>query len=261
MIAIRSLAYQVLFVGWTVTISFAYLPLLLCPRWMMQRAAYVWLELALLLQRWVLGLSYEVRGLENLPKGAVVITPKHQSAWDTMVFHHLVADPAYVLKKELLSIPFIGWYLAKSGQVAVDRKAGMKALKYMVEGAHAAAAESRQIIIFPEGHRQAPGTTGDYHSGVAMLYAGLDVPLVPVALNSGMFWARNAFLRYPGVITLHVLPPIPHGLDRRAFMAKLEATIETATRALEAEALQRFPYLTARLSTSVADAVDKSVEG
>ncbi|HLN25626.1 MAG TPA: lysophospholipid acyltransferase family protein [Patescibacteria group bacterium] len=260
MIAIRSLAYHVLFIGWTLIISLGYLPLLLCPRWMMQRAAYVWLGLAQIMQRWVLGLSYEVRGLENLPAGAVLIAAKHQSAWDTMVFHHLVADPAFVLKKELLSIPFVGWYLAKSGQVAVDRKAGMKALKYMVEGAHAAAAESRQIIIFPEGHRQAPGTTGDYHSGVAMLYAGLDVPLVPVALNSGMFWGRNAFLHYPGVITLQVLPPIPHGLNRRAFMDRLESTIETATRALEAEALQRFPYLTARVSPTSATPVDNSVE-
>lgn len=250
MTAFRSLAYQLLFLPWTLALSLLYLPLLAVgSRRFMQRCAAFWLEGSLLFQKAILGLSFEVRGLDNLPAdGRVLVAAKHQSAWDTMVFHHLLADPAYILKKELLSLPFIGWYLQKSGQVAIDRKAGMKALKLMVEGAKAALADHRQIVIFPEGHRQPPGVAGDYHSGVAMLYGALDVPLVPVALNSGLFWRRNAFLRRPGVITLEFLPAIPPGLDRKTLMATIEERIETATRRLEQEAATRFPRLAAQIS-------------
>lgn len=240
---IRSLAYQLLFLPWTVALCLSYLPLLLGPRKLMQRGAALWLHGGMFLQRTVLGLSFEVRGRENLPAGAVLIAAKHQSAWDTMIFHHLLDDPAYILKKELLTLPFIGWYLTKTGQVPIDRKAGMKALKLMVDGAKAAAAEGRQVIIFPEGHRQPPGMAGEYHSGVAALYSGLELPLVPVALNSGLFWGRNAFLRHSGVITLEFLPAIPPGMNRKELVPAVESRIETATRALEQEALARFPQL------------------
>ena len=243
MTAIRSLAYQLLFLPWTLSLCLLYLPLLLGPRKLMQSGAKLWLAGALFLQRSVLGLSYEVRGAENLPDGAVLLAAKHQSAWDTMIFHGILPDPAYVLKKELLSLPFIGWYLSKTGMVAIDRKAGMKALKLMVDGAKAAAAEGRQVIIFPEGHRQPPGSTGEYHSGVAALYTGLELPLVPVALNSGLFWGRNAFLRHSGRIVLEFLPAIPPGTPRKELMPLLESRVETATRALEAEALARYPHL------------------
>jgi len=241
--ALRSLAYQLLFLPWTLGLCLLYLPLLLGPRKAMQRAAAFWLTGALALQRWVLGLGFELRGTENLPAGPCLIASKHQSAWDTMIFHRILNDPAYVLKQELLSLPFIGWYLTKTGMVAIDRKAGIKALKLMVDGAKAAAAEGRQIVIFPEGHRQPPGVAGDYHSGVAALYAGLELPLVPVALNSGMFWSRNAFIRHAGIITLEFLPAIAPGMNRKLLMAEVESRIESATRALEAEAAARFPQL------------------
>jgi 1-acyl-sn-glycerol-3-phosphate acyltransferase len=254
---LRSFLYQLVFLPWTLAISVLYLPLLaFSSRAFMNRSAALWLNGAVWFQKVILGLSIDIRGRENLPPGPVLIAAKHQSAWDTMVFHHLLPDPAYILKQELLSLPFIGWYLRKSGQVAIDRKAGIKALKLMVEGARKALGEKRQIIIFPEGHRQPPGATGDYHSGVAMLYAALDVPLVPVALNSGLFWRRNAFLRHSGVITLEFLPPLPRGLDRKAVMATLEERIEGATRKLEAEALARFPHL----PKLVAGVVDNSVD-
>lgn len=243
MTLLRSLAYQLLFLPWTVGLCTMYLPLLLGPRKLMQACARLWLSGCLFLQRWVLGLSYQIKGAENLPAGACLIASKHQSAWDTMIFHRILADPAYVLKKELLSLPLIGWYLQKTGMVAIDRKAGMKALKLMVDGAKAAAAEDRQIIIFPEGHRQPPGVAGDYHSGVAALYSGLDLPLVPVALNSGLFWGRNSFLRHAGCITLEFLPAIAPGMNRKLLMGELESRIEAATRALEADAIARFPQL------------------
>ena len=243
MTLLRSLAYQLLFLPWTLGVCLIYLPLLLGPRKLMQAGARLWLSGALFLQHRVLGLTYQIKGIENLPAGACLIAAKHQSAWDTMIFHRILADPAYVLKKELLSLPFIGWYLQKTGQVAIDRKAGMKALKLMVDAAKVAADEGRQVIIFPEGHRQPPGVTGDYHSGVAALYSGLELPLVPVALNSGLFWGRNSFLRHAGCVTLEFLPAIAPGMNRKLLMPEIESRIETATRALEAEATLRFPQL------------------
>lgn len=243
MTLLRSLVYQLLFLPWTLFLCTIYLPLLLGPRKLMQRCARLWLSGALVLQHWILGLSFQIKGTENLPAGACLIAAKHQSAWDTMIFHRILADPAYVLKKELLSLPFIGWYLQKTGMVAIDRAAGMKALKLMVDGAKAAAAEGRQVIIFPEGHRQPPGVAGEYHSGVAALYAGLELPLVPVALNSGLFWGRNSFLRRAGCITLEFLPAIAPGMNRKLLMPEVESRIETATRALEADAIARFPQL------------------
>ena len=237
MLWLRSLVYQLLFLPWTLILCLSYIPLLIgAPRRTVQRAAAFWLEGALWLQKIVLGLSFEVRGAENLPRSGAIVAAKHQSAWETMVFHRLVGDPAFVLKKELLSLPLIGWYMRRTGQIAIDRSAGGSALKQMLEGGRRAVEDGRCLVIFPEGHRQPPGHAGRYHPGIYKLYEALGVPVAPVALNSGLFWPRNAFLRHPGRITLEVLPPIPPGLGRETFMTRLQEAIETATRALEREA-------------------------
>ena len=236
-ILLRSALYQLLFLPWTLAVAVFCLPMLaLASRRQMQYAAAFWLDGALWLQRHVLGLSFEVRGRENLPEGSAIIAAKHQSAWETMVFHRLLGDPAFILKRELLWLPLIGWYFLKTGQIAIDRSAGMQALRKIVAGGRRVVAQGRSIVVFPEGHRQPPGHKGRYRSGVASLYAALAIPVVPVALNSGIFWSRNAFLRRPGRITLQILPPIAPGLERDALMHRLENEIESATRALEIEA-------------------------
>ena len=153
----------------------------------------------------------------------------------------MLNDPAYILKRELLWIPFFGWYLGKSGVVAIDRSAGTKALKAMVKGAETAVAEGRPVVIFPEGTRAAPGDKLPYHSGVAMLYGALKLPVVPIALNSGLFWRRRGFAKKAGTLTLEALPAIAPGMDRKAFMALLESRIEAASDRLVAEARERFP--------------------
>jgi len=243
MIWLRSGMYHALFIAWTLILAILYLPLLAAPAVAVQRAARLWVIGAHVLQRTILGLSWELRGQENLPMGAAIFAAKHQSAWETLVFHRLLPDPVFVLKRELLRLPFIGWYLRASGQIAIDRAAGLKALAAMAKAAKAALAQGRQVVVFPEGHRQPPGVTGTYLPGVAMLYGEGTAPVIPVALNSGLFWGRNAFIRRPGRITMEILTPMPPGLDRRAFMDQLRERIESATRALEAEARQRFPTL------------------
>ncbi len=234
---LRSALYQILFLPWTLFLCVGFLPLLAAaPRRTVQHAAAFWLEGALWMQKTILGLSFEVRGGENLPKGGAILAAKHQSAWETMVFHHLVGDPAFVLKRELLKLPLIGWYMRGTGQIPIDRAARGSALKQMLDKGKRAVGEGRSLVIFPEGTRQPTGKAGRYHSGVFKLYDALGVPVAPIALNSGLFWGRDAFLPRRGRITLQVLTPIQPGLDRETFMRRLQEDIETATRELEREA-------------------------
>jgi len=165
-----------------------------------------------------------------------LIAVKHQSAWDTFAVAAIFDDPAIVLKQELIWVPFYGWYLWKAGMISVDRKAGAGALRRLVADGARAVALGRPIVIFPEGTRTAPGTHRPYQPGVAALYRHLDVPLVPVAINSGVFWGRRHFLKRPGRIVVEILPAIPPGGDRKAVMAELEAQIEGATERLVTEA-------------------------
>lgn len=235
MIYLRSLLCQGTFYAWTVVLCLCYVPLLLGPRRWVALAARFWATSSFAIIRATAGLDYELRGMELLPAGPAVIASKHQSMWDTMIFHVVVNDPAFILKKELWSIPFFGWYLRKSGTIAVDRSGGARALKGMVEDARRALAEGRQVIIFPEGTRTAPGASQPYHPGVAML-ADLGAPVIPVALNSGLYWRRREFLRYPGTVILELLPAMPGGLRRREFLCELQARIEAGCRRLQPHA-------------------------
>ncbi|CAA6604632.1 1-acyl-sn-glycerol-3-phosphate acyltransferase [Rhodospirillaceae bacterium LM-1] len=232
MTALRSFAFNILFFGLTTILSLLYLPFLLLPRKAMVAGARVWVRLMLFFLKWVAGLSHEFRGLERLPPGPFLIAAKHQSAWDTLIFHILLPDPAFILKKELLNIPLFGWYLAHHGMIAIDRSAGASALKKMLKEAQNALARGSVPIVFPEGTRTAPGDSMPYHPGIAALYADLKVPVVPVALNSGLYWRRKGFMKRPGRIVLEVLDPIEPGMDRRQFLATLKERIETACQRL-----------------------------
>jgi 1-acyl-sn-glycerol-3-phosphate acyltransferase len=198
-----------------------------------------WARSVLWLLRAIVGLDGEIRGRDRLPAGACIIAMKHQSAWDTLILPVVLGDPAVVLKRELLYVPFYGWYAARAGSIAIDRGGGSRALRGMLAAARQAAAAGRAVVIFPEGTRTAPGTRLAYQPGVAALYQALDVPLVPAAVNSGLFWGRRSFLKRPGRITLEFLDPIRPGLARRVVMAQLEERIEAATATLEREALDR----------------------
>ena len=146
---------------------------------------------------------------------------------------------AMVIKRELGHVPFYGWYSLKAGMIPIDRKGGAKTLKGMVDACQNRLAQGRSILIFPEGTRSAVGAKIRYQPGVAALYSGLDVPLVPVAVNSGLFWGRRAFTKRPGKIIVEILPAIAPGGDRRAALAELERRIEQATARLVAESDRR----------------------
>jgi 1-acyl-sn-glycerol-3-phosphate acyltransferase len=198
-----------------------------------------WAQCVLALAKAIVGLDGEIRGIEHLPPGGCLIAMKHQSAWDALILPVVLGDPAVVIKRELLWLPFYGWYAARAGSITIDRRGGAGALRRMVAAARQAVAAARPIVIFPEGTRTAPGQRLTYQPGVAALYQALAVPLVPAAVNSGLYWGRRSFVKRPGRIVLEFLPPIPPGLPRQQVMRELETRIETATAALEREAVGR----------------------
>ncbi len=236
MILVRSILFNILFYAFTLLVGVFGLPSFLFGRKAVQKVSRFWSGTLVAMARVVAGIDVELRGAEYLPKGGAIVAAKHQSAWETLYFTELLDRPAAVMKQELVKVPIVGPYMRAMEMIPVDRKAGARALRQMVEDARAAASTGRAILIFPQGTRVAPGAKAPYHPGTAALYVGLGVPVIPVALNSGMYWSRNAFWKRPGRIVVEFLPPIPPGLDRKAFMARLEETLETATSRLEAEA-------------------------
>lgn len=229
MILLRSIVFNALFYIGTVILCILGLPVLLATRRIGAYFGHYWALWTLWLARWIVGLRYEVRGRENLPVGPSIIAMKHQSAWDTFAASALFDDPAIIVKRELLAIPFYGWYLRKAGMIGIDRDVGAAALRRMLRAARAAVADGRSILIFPEGTRTLVGSDAPYHPGVGALARDLKLPLVPVALNSGLFWGRRHFLKRPGLIIVEILPPLSGEIDRRQITEELRGRIEAAT--------------------------------
>jgi 1-acyl-sn-glycerol-3-phosphate acyltransferase len=233
---LRSLLFLVAFYLNTAVILLLGSPLLFGPR----RWAMAGLRFHAVTSLWwlrvICGTRLEVRGRGNLPDGPALIAAKHQSAWDTFGLVPLVRDPAIVMKEELLAIPFYGWFSRKFDMIPIRREKGPGALRLMAREAAKRVAAGRDVVIFPEGTRRPPGAPPAYRPGIAFLYEELDVPCVPVALNSGLFWPRRSIMRKPGTIIVEFLEPIPPGLPRKEFMALLQERTEAATARLVAAA-------------------------
>lgn len=233
MTALRSLLFVALFYLWSATVAILISPILLAPRRWTLRALDVWARGVIALLP-ICGIRVEVRGREHIPAGPALVAPKHQCMFDVFAQFTWLPDACFVLKKELMWIPFFGWYAQKARMIVVDREAHAAALKKLVKDSRDRLTEDRQLVIFPEGTRGDPGVKGDYKPGVAALYRDLDLPVHPVATNSGVHWPRHGFLRKPGVIVFEYLEPIPPGLKRAEFMRLLEERIETASLRLNA---------------------------
>ncbi len=235
---LRSLLYVVFLYLSMTLIGLVYLPAVLAVgRKPAAHASHLWARVAIWGARAICGLHHQIRGIENLPKtGPILIACKHQAMWETLFFMTIFDEPAIVLKKELLSMPIYGWYARTMEMIRVDREDGPGAIRELGRQAQAALAKGRPIVIFPEGTRRLPGAEPDYKPGIALLYRQLEIPCVPAALNSGLYWPANGLMRSPGRITIEFLPAILPGLDRKVFMGELEKRIESATHKLEAEA-------------------------
>ncbi len=233
---LRSILYAVAFYVTTAVMLVGGIWLLVAPRsW-----AMAGLALHGRICTWLLGVicgtRLEVRGQDKLPKGAYLAVCKHQSAWDTFALIPLFRDPAIVAKAELKWIPIYGWFCQKFEHILVERTRAALSLKKMLADARIQTAAGREIVIFPEGTRTVPGAAPDYKPGYVALYEGLGVPCVPVALNSGLYWPRRTWRRYPGTIVVEFLDPIPAGTPRAEFRRTVESRIEAACARLIMEA-------------------------
>jgi len=237
---VRSLVFGLAFYGSTLVLSVLLAPSMLLPRPMVSAVSRFWVRICLWIVKATLGIDFKVEGRENIPDEPAIYASKHQSAVETLAFCLIVPDLAYILKRELFWVPIWGWYVWRVGMIGVNRSAGGIALKDMTRQAAEVLHAGRSIVIFPQGTRTPPGARRKYLPGTAALYAKAGVPVVPVALNSGLFWPRRKLDKYRGTITIRIMEPIPPGLDKRAFLQRLEQTIEPATSELERRACEEF---------------------
>lgn len=231
MILLRSILFVIWFYG-----TMAFWGLLYMPAVLLGHDKYIWHSMrgwgkaTVWGLRWIVGAKVVFEGLENVPKGAALIASKHQATLDTVLPVLHVSEPVFVVKKELEKMPVFGFYMKR--MIPVDRDAGAKALKDMLRASRAAIAKGRQIVIYPEGTRQELDAPPDYKPGIVAMYRDLNLPVTPMALNTGMVWKPSGLIRRPGTVTVKFLPPIPPGLSREDFMRELENAIESESQAL-----------------------------
>lgn len=245
MVAVRSVAFNLLFYITLVVLLIVGLPMLLGGRRGVFALASAWRAASVWLLERICGLKVEYRGVKNIPRGAVLIAAKHQSFLETFALLKYAPDFAIILKRQLTYIPLFGLYLIVSEQIAIDRTRGRQALQQIAAAARPVLAAGRQIFIYPEGTRRPPGAPPRYKPGVAAIYVETGATCLPVAVNTGLFWRRRGFMRRPGVAVIEYLPPIAPGLDRKVFAGRLQEAMETACARLNAEAAARDPSLEA----------------
>ncbi|MES3026780.1 MAG: lysophospholipid acyltransferase family protein [Pseudomonadota bacterium] len=232
MIAIRSVIFVALFYVWSIIVAVGLSPFLLGPRSWAMELMRVWARGIIWLLRVVCDIKVEVRGKEHMPKGAALVAPKHHCMLDVFAQFAWLPDACFVMKKELTWIPFFSWWGMRAKMIVVDRAGHATALRKLIRDSKERFADNRQLLIFPEGTRSAPGAPADYKPGIAALYREIDVPVHPVATNAGVHWPKHGFMRKPGTIVFEYLEPIPPGLKRAEFMRLLQDRIETASNKL-----------------------------
>jgi 1-acyl-sn-glycerol-3-phosphate acyltransferase len=246
-IFLRSLLFNVLFYLLLAFWVIVGLPTLLMPRWGAVLLAQSWARSSIWLMRVVCNTRVDYRGVEKIPKGPLIVASKHQSMWETFALLQFFPEPLYILKRELKWIPFFGWYLIKTDMIGVVRGAGGRSLIEMARRAGEEVRRGRQLIIFPEGTRTAVDAPPRYKTGVAQVYVDCGVTCLPVAVNSGLFWPRRNFMRYPGTLVVEFLDPLPPGLTRDQFIKQVSTVIDQATNRLVEAARQEQAQLFGRV--------------
>lgn len=244
LVFIRSLIFNVLFYP----MAFTLLALTSIIGWVLpyQVTGAMWNSGILPFFRFLLhvicGLKIEVRGKENIIKGGAIYASKHQSAMETYFLTSIVkGGSTYIFKKELTYVPLFGWAVAAYGSIPIDRSGGSAAMKKMLDISKSFIKKGRSILIFPEGTRAKVGEIKDYKPGVAFIYQNVDAPVVPVALNTGIFWAKRSFMRYPGTVIIEFMKPIERNLDKREFIDTLKNAIEVKCSQINAETFEKYP--------------------
>jgi len=244
MTAVRSILFNTVFYANLILRMIVLSPIyIVLPRKKAYDIPKNWARSSVWLMEKIVGTTFEIEGLENIPEGSYIFAPKHQSFWDTFALLPYLDDPVYILKHELLWIPVFGWYAKKQRMIPVDRGARGKVMLDVLRRTREELATGRQLIIYPEGTRRPPGAEPVYKYGIARMYRDLGVPVVAVAMHPGLFWPRRSFRRYPGHFKVRILPPIEPGLDPDVFYARLIAETEKASDELLIETVANNPQL------------------
>jgi 1-acyl-sn-glycerol-3-phosphate acyltransferase len=247
MIYIRSILFNLCFYGFTILACLVLVPTVFFPRPIVLAVAKFYVNSVAFIEKYVLGLTYEIRGKENLPAhGTYIVAAKHQSAYETMKLHHLFDDPTIILKRELLTIPIFGEFLQKIDVIAINRANREESINTIVDGAMRMMENERPIVIFPQGTRVSIYDTTiekPYKGGIVKMYKSTNLPIIPLALNSGMFWGRNSFFKKPGKVIFEFLPAIEPGLPEKKVIKAIEDRVEERSLALMEEARETYPHL------------------
>src|SRR3954452_21828660 len=249
-IFLRSLVYNVLFYLVLVFWMLVGIPTYAMPRWAIMNIARYWARSSIWMLRVICNIKVEYRGLEKIPDGPLIVAAKHQSMWETFALLQFFEQPLFIVKRELMWIPVFCLFLIKTGMIAVDRNSSLRSLKDMTRRAGAEVRRGRQLIIFPEGTRRPVDAPPRYKHGVGQLYVDSGAACLPVALNSGLFWPRRTFMRYPGTIVVEFLDFLPPGLTREEFIAQVSTVIEEASNRLIAAGRQQQAQLFGRVPGS-----------
>ncbi|MGL9718633.1 MAG: lysophospholipid acyltransferase family protein [Wolbachia sp.] len=234
---ISGLLFNFFLILWEVLYTSITLPILFFPARIITIFLAYSVKVVLFMLRLLCGVEYAIKGMENIPKQPFIIASKHQSPFETFIFILLFRNAVFILKRELKWIPFVGLHLMALRMIFINRLDGISSIRYIVKLAKMRIKENRSIIIFPEGTRTVAKQKAKYRPGVAALYSVLSVPVLPIALNTGLFWPKSilSIRKNPGKAIIEILPPIYPGLSRDEFLRNLERTIEEKSSELAAE--------------------------
>ncbi|CAD7042176.1 1-acyl-sn-glycerol-3-phosphate acyltransferase [Pseudorhizobium endolithicum] len=244
MLMVRSILFNIAFYANLIIQMIVLTPAyFILPRKQAYRIPKNWARSNHWLMEKIVGTTFEIEGLENIPEGGCIFAPKHQSFWDTFALLPWQKDPVYILKRELLWIPLFGWYVMKQRMIPVNRGARGKVMVAVMERTKQEMENGRQLIIYPEGTRRSPGAGPEYRYGIARIYRDIQVPVVPIAMHPGLFWPRRRAVRFPGHFKVRILPPIEPGLDPDTFFQTLIDRLEKASDELLVETVEANPHL------------------
>ena len=230
---LRSILFYVLWFLWTILLGILCLPYLILPKQNLKKPINIWIFGVFKILQVTCGITYEVRGIKNIPDNALIVACKHQSAFETFALYFHFEKAVFIHKKQLYNIPIFGQYLKKTDMIAIDRSKVTSAMRKIMVDAKLKILQGYSIIIFPEGTRKKPGETPDYKKGFYGIYKNLETEILPVAVNSGYYWPKHTFVKRPGKIIISILPKIKSNIEREELVNSIEKNIETETKKIE----------------------------
>ncbi len=232
MLVFKSIIFYLSLIIWTLFMGVICIPFLLLPSKFLKYPTKIWIKIIFVFLENICNIKHRIVGMENVPNETVLITSKHQSAFETLALYYYLKDCFFVHKKELFLIPVFGQYLYKSNMVSIDRTGGTKTMRKMLDEVKSKLESGSSIVIFPEGTRKIPGSKPDYKTGFIGIYNHTKKKILPIALNSGLCWSKQSWILKRGIITISILPIIKENYDKKTVLNKVQEQIEVASNKL-----------------------------